>query len=70
MATKVSSGPGRRPKNSSTLWLFVFLNYIKKKGSPGLFSLSPEAEGKRKVGRTEAIHEGDFRDTDEHGTAI
>lgn len=35
-----------------------------------MFSLSPEAEGKRKVGRIEAIHEDDFRDTDEHGTAI
>ena len=24
MAIKVSSGPGRHPKNSSTMWLFVF----------------------------------------------
>lgn len=69
VAIKVSSGPGRCPKNSSTMWLFVFFNY--KKNIPlGLFSLSPEAEGNRKVGGIEAIHEGDFRDTDEHGKAI
>lgn len=71
MAIKVSSGPRRRSKNSSTMWLFVFLNYKKKKNVPlGLFSLSPEAEGNRKVGRIESVHEGDFRDTDEHGTVI
>ena len=50
--------------------IICIFELYKKKGSPGLFSLSPEAEGKRKVGRTEAIHEGDFRDTDEHGTDI
>lgn len=70
MAIKVCSGPRRRSKNSSTMWLFVFLNYKKKNVPLGLFSLSPEAEGNRKVGRIESVHEGDFRDTDEHGTVI
>lgn len=54
MAIQVSSDPGKCPKNSSNIRLFVFLNY--KKILMETLSWPPEAEGKEaQVRRAEAV---------------
>lgn len=61
MAIKVNFDPGRFPKNSSNMCIFVVLN-SKEKFLTELFSLSPEAERNEvQVNRPEAIPESDCK---------